>query len=291
MNSNSTNNSIYLKIAALLTVVKWKTVVLTALAQYIAFLFAFNNQNNLEHSLHEWKVHLIILSTALFISAGNILNNFYDAERDLVNRPNKARFQHLVSRSFTLKLYMLLNTLGTAIAFYASWRIGIFFIVFGIGLWFYSHKLSKMVFIGEFAASLLAVTAFFSLILYFHTFNIQFLTYGYTLFIVLFSREIYKAIKSIKGDIVFGYSSIATTIGITPSIRIMQVLLALSLLSDGYLIYGTDKLPLMITLATIMLAKIITISITAKEVVMRKKWVNKMFQLIIAIYILGIAWL
>lgn len=291
MNAQAQNNSIYLKIAALLTVIKWKTVVLTAVAQYIAFLFAFNNQANLDHSLHEWKVHLIILSTALFISAGNILNNFYDAERDLVNRPMKARFQHLVSKAFTLRLYFLLNTLGTAIAFYASWRIGLFFLVFGVGLWFYSHKLSKMVFIGEFTASLLAVTGFFSLILYFQTINLQFLNYGHSLFIVLFSREVYKAIKSIRGDVVFGYRSIATTMGITPSIRLMQVLLVFSMLSDAYLIYSTDKTPLIAVLSVVMVLKIITIAFTAKEIVMRKRWVNRLFQLIIAIYILGIAWL
>lgn len=291
MNTASQNNSFYLKFAALLTVVKWKTVVLTAIAQYVAFLFAFNNQANLDHSLHEWKVHLIILSTALFVTAGNILNNFYDAERDLVNRPNKARFQHLVSRAFTLRLYLLLNTLGTAIAFYASWRIGIFFVVFGIGLWFYSHKLSRMVFIGEFTASLLAVTGFFSLILYFQTINLTFLNYGHSLFIVLFSREVYKAIKSIRGDIVYGYRSIATTMGITPSIRLMQVLLVFSMLSDAYLIYSTDKLPLIAVLSTVLALKMVTIAFTAKEIVMRKRWVNRLFQLIIAIYILGIAWL
>lgn len=266
-------------------------VVLTAIAQYVAFLFAFNNKENIVHSLHEYKVHFIIVATALFISAGNILNNFYDAERDLVNRPNKARFQHIVSKAFTLRLYLLLNTLGTAIAFIASWRIGVFFILFGIALWFYSHKLSKMVFVGEFTASLLAVTAFFSLILYYHVITADILVYGYSLFMVLFSREVYKAMRSIKGDILFGYESIATTIGIVPSIRLFQVLILASVISDAFLVYHIQKVPLIILIAVILMLKTVTIAIAAREIVLRKHWIKNLLQLIIALYIFGIAWL
>ncbi len=291
MNSSNQNTTFYLKFAALLTIIKWKTVVLTALAQYIAFLFAFNNKGNIAHSLAEYKVHLIIVATALFLAAGNILNNFYDAERDLVNRPKKARFQHLVSKAFTLRLYVLLNTLGTLVAFFASWRIGLFFVVFGFALWFYSHKLSKQVFVGEFAASLLAVTAFFSLILYYHTISFLALVYGYSLFMVLFSREVHKAIKSMKGDIVFGYKSIATTIGIVPSIRLFQVLILVSIISDIFLIYMMGKVEIIGLLILISLLKLITVGIVAKDVVGRKKWAKRMLQLIIAVYILGIAWL
>jgi 4-hydroxybenzoate polyprenyltransferase len=177
------------------------------------------------------------------------------------------------------------------VAFFASWRIGLFFVLFGIALWFYSHKLSKQVFIGEFAASLLAVTAFFSLILYYHTISFLALLYGYSLFMVLFSREVHKAIKSMKGDIVFGYKSIATTIGIVPSIRLFQVLILVSIISDTFLIYMMGKAEIIGLLILISLLKLITVGIVAKDVVGRKKWAKRLLQLIIAIYILGIAWL
>ena len=105
-------DSIYLKIIALLASVRWKNVLFTAIAQYISFLFAFNVKEDIFHSLLEVKVHLIILSTALILAGGYIVNNFYDIERDLINRPHRTRFQNLVSRGFKLNFYLLLNFLG-----------------------------------------------------------------------------------------------------------------------------------------------------------------------------------
>ena len=128
MNSQVTQkrDSTFLKLVALLSSVRWKNVLFTAIAQYIAFLFAFNTKEQLWNSLGEVKVHLIILSTALILSGGYIINNFYDIEKDLINRPHRTRFQNLVSRGFKLNLYFLLNFLGLAIALYASLRIFLF---------------------------------------------------------------------------------------------------------------------------------------------------------------------
>ena len=61
-------DSIYLKLVALLSSVRWKNVLLTMFAQYVAFLFAFNTKENIVQSLGEVNVHLIILSTALILA-------------------------------------------------------------------------------------------------------------------------------------------------------------------------------------------------------------------------------
>lgn len=289
--SQSNNNSFSLRFAALLTTLKWKTVALTVLAQYLAALFAFHTRNELLHSLTEWKVHAIIWCTALFLAAGNIINNFYDAERDLINRPNKARFQHLVSRAFTLRLYLLLNTIGTLVAFYASWRIGIFFLAYGMALWFYSHKLSKMMFVREFAASFLAVTAFFSLLLYFQMITPGFLVYGFSLFLILFAREVYKDIRSVKGDVILAYKTIATTIGVIPSIRVFQVIVAISVLPNLLLISMMEKWPLILVMGLIGVLDLIAILRLPNDVVFKRAWVHRLLQLIIALYIAGIVWL
>ena len=287
----SSHSSSYLKFAALLTTLKWKSVALTVLAQYLAVLFAFHTREEVWLSLGEIKIHVIIWCTALFLAAGNIINNFYDAERDLINRPVKARFQHLVSRAFSLRLYFLLNTIGTLLAFYASWRIGVFFVVYGLALWFYSHKLSKMMFVREFTASLLAVTAFFSLLIYYQWITAEFLIYGFSLFLILFSREVYKDIRSVKGDVIMGYRSIATTIGITPSIRLFQILLLTSILPNALLIYQMDKWPMDVIIMVVSALVLGSVLSIAPEVVKKKRWVHRMIQLIIAIYICGIIWL
>lgn len=245
------------------------------------------------YSLHELKVHLIIWSTALFLAAGNIMNNFYDAERDLVNRPLKTRFQHLVSKPFTLRLYLLLNTIGTLLAFYASWRIGVFFVLYGLGLWFYSHKLSKMLFIRELAASILAVTAFFSLLLYFKMVTVEFMVYGFTLFLVLFSREIYKDIRSLRGDIIYGYQSIATRLGVTSSIALFQAFLFMSIMPEIMMIFVffKEQMILQLLLEAVIILKVALAVVLPRDVVARKNVASLLLRAIIAIYIVGLAWL
>ena len=138
-------DSVYLKLIALLSSVRWKNVLFTAGAQYIAFLFAFNTKENIFQSLAEVKVHLIIASTAFILAGGYIINNFYDVEKDLINRPHRTQFQNLVSRGFKLNFYLLLIFIGLSIALFASWRIVIFFLAYSSLLWLYSHNLAQLV--------------------------------------------------------------------------------------------------------------------------------------------------
>jgi len=277
-------DSIYLKIIALLASVRWKNVLFTAIAQYISFLFAFNVKEDIFHSLLEVKVHLIILSTALILAGGYIVNNFYDIERDLINRPHRTRFQNLVSRGFKLNFYLLLNFLGLSIALYASWRIFIFFAFYTFALWFYSHKLSKIVLIRELAASFLTVFAFFSLVFYYQSLSLIFFLYGANLFFVLFAREIYKDIIWVKGDVVIGYESIVTKIGIETSKRIFQVILIISYAIDAIFLMVNTKPEFFLILGGIAVLKLLMIWLIEKN----KKPIHRILQLALLLFIIGI---
>jgi 4-hydroxybenzoate polyprenyltransferase len=280
-------DSVYLKLVALLSSVRWKNVLFTALAQYIAFLFAFNTKEHLWQSLHEYKVHFIIFSTALILAGGYIINNFYDAEKDLVNRPHRTQFQNLVSRGFKLNLYLILNFVGLSIALIASWRIFIFFLGFALTLWFYSHKLSKLVLIRELTASFLTVTAFFSLVLYFRLLTIEFFLYGMSLFFLLFAREIYKDIIWVKGDVVFGYESITTSIGVEASKRIFQVILISSVVVDATFLWLSSKPQFYFILGAITLLKVALLLLIDRNT----KPMHRIIQLVILLYIVAIVWL
>jgi 4-hydroxybenzoate polyprenyltransferase len=280
-------DSVYLKLIALLSAVRWKNVLFTAGAQYIAFLFAFNTKENIFQSLAETKVHLIIASTAFILAGGYIINNFYDIEKDLINRPYRTRFQNLVSRGFKLNFYLLLNFIGLSIALFASWRIFIFFFAYGTLLWFYSHKLSKIVLIRELTASFLVVLAFFSLVIYYQVMSLPFFLYGMSLFLLLFAREIYKGIIWMKGDVVQGYESIATRIGPETSKRIFQVILIFSLIVDAVFLWIHTKPEFFYVLGSIAIVKTILLILIEQNT----KPIHRLLQLSMLLYILGIAWL
>lgn len=267
--------------------VRWKNVLFTAIAQYIAFLFAFNTKENIFHSLGEIKVHLIILSTAFILAGGYIINNFYDVEKDLINRPHRTRFQNLVSRGFKLNFYLFLNFIGLCIALYASGRIFIFFTIYAFALWFYSHKLSRMVLIRELAASFLTVLVFFSLVLYYQNFNLTFFLYGTNLFFVLFAREIYKDIIWMKGDIVQGYESIATKIGVDTTKRIFQVILIISYLVDAVFLIVNTKPEFFYILGAIAILKTVMIFLIERN----SAPIHRILQVALLLFIIGILWL
>lgn len=280
-------NSLYLKIIALLSTVRWKNILVTILAQYLAFLFAFNTKTELWSSIIKINVHLIIVSTAFILAGGYIINNFYDLEKDLINRPYRTRFQNLISDGFKLKFYLILNLLGLLIAFIASWRIFVFFLVYGFLLWLYSHKLSKIVFVRELTACFLTVLAFFSLALYFKMITVSFLIYGASLFFALFARELYKDIIWLKGDIVHGYESIASTMGVRFSKLIFQLILLSSIFIDLFFNFYIPKIELMYIMSIMGLIKVGLIVLIGKN----NKPIHRMMQLLILLYIIGIIWL
>ena len=280
-------NSFYLKIIALLSTVRWKNILVTVFAQYLAFLFAFNTKDDFWNSLVETKVHLIIAATAFILAGGYIINNFYDLEKDLINRPHRTRFQNLISDGFKLKFYLVLNTIGLLIAFIASWRILIFFLIYGFLLWFYSHKLSKIVFVREMTACFLSVLAFFSLALYFKMIVMSFVLYGASLFFALFARELYKDIIWLKGDVVNGYQSIASMKGIQFSKLLFQIILISSILIDlcfNLYMPKEELLYMMATMGVVKIGLIFLISINTQPI-------HRIMQLLIMLYILGIIWL
>ena len=280
-------NSFYLKIISLLSTVRWKNILVTVFAQYLAFLFAFNTKDDFWNSLVETKVHLIIAATAFILAGGYIINNFYDLEKDLINRPHRTRFQNLISDGFKLKFYLVLNTIGLLIAFIASWRIFIFFLIYGFLLWFYSHKLSKIVFVREMTACFLSVLAFFSLALYFKMVVMSFVLYGASLFFALFARELYKDIIWLKGDVVNGYQSIASIKGIQFSKLLFQIILISSILIDlcfNFYMPKEELLYMMGTMGVVKIGLIFLISINTQPI-------HRIMQLLIMLYILGIIWL
>ena len=198
------------KVIGLLSIIRWPNVLFTALTQYIAAIYVFTPNRGHWEVLKDFELHFIVAASSFIIAAGFIINSFYDLEKDLINRPHKALFDRIVSKSFCLNTYFVLNGIGLTFALFASWRVFLFFAFFAFSLWFYSHKLQKVPVIRELTASILSVLAVFSLILYYQHLNWIMFLYGGLFMCMLLNREIIKNLKNIDGDIAVGNSSIST---------------------------------------------------------------------------------
>jgi 4-hydroxybenzoate polyprenyltransferase len=78
-----------LKGLAFFSVLRGYNIALIVLAQYLCSIFILAPDKPLKELLLDPDLALLILSTAIVIGSGYIINSFYDAEKDLINRPRK----------------------------------------------------------------------------------------------------------------------------------------------------------------------------------------------------------
>jgi len=212
-NNNKKKTPFYIKIISLFSVVRGYNILLIVVAQYLASIFIFAPDKQLRSVLLDLNLYLIILSTICVIAAGYIINNFYDAETDKINKPVKSKIDSLVDSRIKLPIYFLLNFIGFVIAFLVSWRAAFFFSVYIFSIWFYSHKLKKFPLTGLLSAAILAILPFFAVFVYFKNFSEIIFTHAAFLFFILLIRELIKDLEKIKGDFVQNYQTIAVKYG------------------------------------------------------------------------------
>lgn len=115
-----------LKIVSLISVVRGYNIAIIVLAQYFASIFILAPEKRALELLLDWRLFVLVFASALVIASGYIINNFYDSEKDLINRPNKSMLDRLVSQKTKLQVYFVLNFLSTGLALIVSWRASFF---------------------------------------------------------------------------------------------------------------------------------------------------------------------
>ena len=218
MAENNTPNepkkySIFYKFLSLLSVVRGYNIAIIVLAQYLAAIFIFSPDKSLKHILLDPDLYFLMLATICVIAAGYIINNFYDVDKDLINRPQKTKIDSIVSQKTKLNIYFFLNFLGFIFGFLVSWRAALFFSVYIFLIWLYSHKLKQYPLVKLFSAAVLAMLPFFAIFVYYKNFSTIIFTHASFLFFILLIRELIKDMESIKGDIVSDYVTIPIKYG------------------------------------------------------------------------------
>lgn len=204
---------LYVKILGLFSVVRGYNIALLMLSQYLAAIFIFSPHKSLSYVLLDSQLYFIVFSTACVVAAGYIINNFYDAETDKINRPIKYRIDRIVSQKMQLTMYFFLNFLSILISLLVSLRATLFFILYIFGIWLYSHKLKKYPLIGFFSAALLTILPFFAVFVYYKNFSEMIFVNAAFLFYILLIKELIKELEDIKGNFVQNYQTVAVKYG------------------------------------------------------------------------------
>jgi 4-hydroxybenzoate polyprenyltransferase len=228
------------KIFSLFSVVRGYNIPIIVLAQYLSSIFILNKEQRALDTLLDGQLFLIVFVTTLTIASGYIINNFYDKEKDLINRPNKTQLDTILSQKTKLQVYFVLNFLATILALFISLRASMFFAVYIFLIWFYSHKLKKYPIIGNLTAAVLAVLPFFGILLYFKNLYPEIFAHASFLFLLILIREMIKDLENLKGDIANNYQTIPVRFSETISKQTIMLLTIATLIPVYLLIEKFD---------------------------------------------------
>ncbi len=219
-----------MKIISMFSVVRGYNIPIIALAQYLSAIFIFSREKRALAVLLDFNLFIIVIASSLTIASGYIINNFYDGKKDLINRPNKSKIDRLVSQRTKLQVYFTVNFAVAILAMLVSFRAVLFFSVYIFLIWFYSHKLKKYPIIGNLTASLLAVSPFFAILLYYKNLYPEIFAHATFLLLLLLIREIIKDLENIKGDIANDYRTIPVKYGERFAKKIITLLTILTII-------------------------------------------------------------
>ena len=245
MSSSDKNSLTLTKILGAFYVVRIHNIFLIVLAQYLTSIFILS-------STESWKIifdknlFLVILCSTICIISGFIVNDYYDTKKDSINTPIKFKLGESINDKTKLFLYFFLNLVVVVVSSLISVRAILFFSIYIFFIWLYSHKLRKLVFIGNLFYSILTITPFFAILLYFKKIEFIIIAYALFLFFILLLKDIVKDMKNIKGDfsanhktipVVFGESFAKTLVSLLSLINIFLILNLFLNFNSGFMYF------------------------------------------------------
>ena len=226
---------VMLKFFSMFSVVRGYNILIVILAQYLSSIYILAHNKTLGEVVFDLNLLMLVLASSATIASGYIINNFYDSEKDLINRPQKSKLDRLVSQNTKLVFYFVLNFVAVIFASYVSFRAVVFFSLYIFGIWIYSHKLKKLPIIGNLVSATLTITPFFAVFIYYKNFETVIFVHALFLFLIIAMRELTKDLENLKGDLALNYKTIPVIYGEQTS-KIMLTILGLLTLIPTYLL-------------------------------------------------------
>jgi len=231
--------------------IRWKNLIMIAAMQML-IKYALFEPFDVAITLNGFGFSLLILTTLCLAAAGNIINDIYDVETDLVNKPKKVIVGISISEKVAYNLFFGFNIIGVGIGFYLSLAVGkspffAIFVVISVLLYIYASYLKQMPFIGNIVISILValsliIVGIFDLIpaisetnkeAQFTFFKIV-LDYAFFAFIINLVREMVKDLEDIEGDYKAKMNTLPIAIG---RARARQLSFVISFIPIGAVVY------------------------------------------------------
>lgn len=218
-------------------------VLFITFALYVSNFALINFDEDFKSLFFDFKIHGIILCSLLSISAGNIINQFYDQEKDKVLMPFTYRWKSFLKQKYFLYIYIILNALSLGIALFLSFRVFVFFLVYQFIIWFYSHKLSRMLFVNNITYVVLSVYPFLGLLIYYQKIDEMLLFMSLFLFVHMLCIDVIKDMITKEVDGPLNYETIPVTFGEKATRFCLVFLMIINVFSSYFVVLNMSDRP------------------------------------------------
>ena len=225
---------------AFFKLVRWPNLFFIALTQVLfrffilrfIFIKSPSGFENLRLSLPLFC--LLVFASVSIAAAGYIINDYFDVNIDLVNKPSKLIIDRYIKRRWAIALHIIFSFIGFVISCYVGYKIRNIYIPFFnlvsiIGLWFYSTTFKKKLLIGNVLISLLTAWVILILTVSEHKIpvslndiywqrllKLSFIYAGFA-FIISLIREVIKDMEDMRGDVKYGCKTMPIVWGLQVS--------------------------------------------------------------------------
>ena len=206
--------SLKARFLSLLSVTRVYNGFLVILAQYLSAIYIFARAEPIELLLRNSELHLIVLASFLVVSAGYLINQYYDLPKDLINKPYKSMIDLQRTPSSLMRWYALLNLVALVLSLFVSLRATLFFLGYLLSIWLYSHRLRRLLIWGTLFSAFLAVSPITALFLYYQHLEWKIIGFALFLFLLLLIIALVKDLENLPGDLAVGLKTLATSWGI-----------------------------------------------------------------------------
>ncbi len=209
--------------AAFLKLIRWPNLFFIAFTQILFFYcvlpFVYRVKEAVSYqSLSYTNFWLLVIASIFIAAAGYIINDYFDLNIDMVNKPSKLIIEKYIKRRWAIIFHLSLSIAGFVISCYVGYKIkNIYIPLFNLIsialLWFYSTTFKKKLLIGNVIISLLTAWVIIILTTAEYTNNdtgssvivigrlikLSILYAGFA-FVISLIREVIKDMEDIDGD-------------------------------------------------------------------------------------------
>ena len=250
-----------------LKLIRWPNliiVIVTMLAMRYGVLYPFLKNYKFEFVFSDLNFALLILATVLIAAGGYVINDYFDRQIDMTNKPDRVVVGVHIERRKVMGLHNLLTALGLSIGFYLSYSIdknsfAFIFIIISGALWFYSTLYKRQLLIGNVIISLMTAIVPLLVVLFdiplilehyhyiflkkiFYYNEIKYAMYAVSMFagfafLTTMAREIIKDIQDLEGDLECGRNTLPIAWGVSVAKVVATIFIVLTMLSLGFVYY------------------------------------------------------